>query len=205
MTHFFYQDYSFAKGYAGALLAGVDEVGRGPLVGSVVAAAVILDPEAEIAGLADSKRLSEKKRLLISDEIKSKALAWSIAEASVEEIDHLNILHASMLAMERAVKKLQPAAEFVLVDGSRIPKSLGVSAASVVKGDALAKCISAASIVAKVWRDADMQRLDSLYPQYGIGKHKGYPTKAHLQALQEHGPCAEHRKSFGPVSRLLNL
>lgn len=205
MTHFFYQDYSFAKGYSGALLAGVDEVGRGPLVGSVVAAAVILDPEAEIAGLADSKKLSEKKRLLISDEIKSKALAWSIAEASVEEIDHLNILHASMLAMERAVKKLQPAAEFVLVDGNRIPKSLGVNAASVVKGDALAKCISAASIVAKVWRDADMQRLDSLYPQYGIGKHKGYPTKAHLQALQEHGPCAEHRKSFGPVSRLLNL
>lgn len=205
MTHFFYQDYSFAKGYSGALLAGVDEVGRGPLVGSVVAAAVILDPEVEIAGLADSKKLSEKKRLLISDEIKSKALAWSIAEASVDEIDHLNILHASMLAMERAVKKLQPAAEFVLVDGNRIPKSLGVNAASVVKGDALAKCISAASIVAKVWRDADMQRLDSLYPQYGIGKHKGYPTKAHLQALQEHGPCAEHRKSFGPVSRLLNL
>lgn len=205
MNHFFAQDYGYAKGYSGARLAGVDEVGRGPLVGSVVAAAVILDPSAEITGLADSKKLSEKKRLLISDEIKSKALAWSIAEASVDEIDRLNILHASMLAMERAVKKLQPQAEFVLVDGNRIPSSLGVAGAAVVKGDALAKCISAASILAKVWRDADMQRLDSLYPQYGIGKHKGYPTKTHLEALQEHGPCAEHRKSFGPVSRLLNL
>ena len=202
--HFFHQDYSYAKGYSGFRLAGVDEVGRGPLVGSVVAAAVILDPDAEIIGLADSKKLSEKKRLLISDEIKSKALAWSIAEASVAEIDRLNILHASMLAMERAVKKLQPPAEFVLVDGNRVPPSLGVKAASVVKGDALAKCISAASILAKVWRDSDMQRLDSLYPQYGIGKHKGYPTKMHLEALQSHGPCPEHRKSFGPVSRLLN-
>lgn len=203
MTHFFYDDYSYAKGYSGSLLAGVDEVGRGPLVGSVVAAAVILDPEQEIYGLADSKKLSEKKRLLISDEIKSKALAWSIAEASVEEIDRLNILHASMLAMERAVKKLKPASEFVLVDGNRIPKSLGVRSTAVIKGDALAKCISAASILAKVWRDADMRRLDALYPQYGIAKHKGYPTKVHLQALIEHGPCAEHRKSFGPVSRLL--
>ncbi|KZZ14079.1 ribonuclease HII, partial [Oleiphilus sp. HI0079] len=175
----------------------------GPLVGSVVAAAVILDPEAEISGLADSKKLSEKKRLLISDEIKSKALAWSIAEASVEEIDRLNILHASMLAMERAVKKLEPAAEFVLVDGNRIPKSLEVDAAPVIKGDALAKSISAASILAKVWRDSDMQRLDSLYPEYGIGKHKGYPTKAHIEALEIYGPCKEHRKSFGPVARLL--
>ncbi|KZY61969.1 ribonuclease HII [Oleiphilus sp. HI0071] len=203
MSHFFQEDYVYAKGFVGNLLAGVDEVGRGPLVGSVVAAAVILDPEAEISGLADSKKLSEKKRLLISDEIKSKALAWSIAEASVEEIDRLNILHASMLAMERAVKKLEPAAEFVLVDGNRIPKSLEVDAAPVIKGDALAKSISAASILAKVWRDSDMQRLDSLYPEYGIGKHKGYPTKAHIEALEIYGPCKEHRKSFGPVARLL--
>jgi ribonuclease HII len=203
MSHFFFEDYSYAKGYQGALLAGVDEVGRGPLVGSVVAAAVILDPKQEISGLADSKKLSEKKRQLISDEIKTKALAWAIAEASVAEIDKLNILHASMLAMERAVKKLDPGAEYVLVDGNRIPKGLGISAASVVKGDALAKSISAASILAKVWRDTDMLRLDTLYPQYGIAKHKGYPTKAHLEALQRCGPSPEHRKSFGPVARLL--
>jgi ribonuclease HII len=203
MSHFFIEDYSYAKGYHGFLLAGVDEVGRGPLVGSVVAAAVILDPKLEISGLADSKKLSEKKRLLISDEIKAKALAWSIAEASVAEIDKLNILHASMLAMERAVKKLDPVAEFVLVDGNRIPKGLGIEAASVVKGDALAKCISAASILAKVWRDTDMQRLDIMYPQYGIAKHKGYPTKVHLEALEKFGPSPEHRRSFGPVARLL--
>lgn len=203
MSHFFFEDYSYAKGYQGAFLAGVDEVGRGPLVGSVVAAAVILDPRQEISGLADSKKLSEKKRQLISDEIKTKALAWAIAEASVAEIDKLNILHASMLAMERAVKKLDPGAEFVLVDGNRIPKGLGISAASVVKGDALVKSISAASILAKVWRDTDMLRLDTLYPQYGIAKHKGYPTKAHLEALQRCGPSPEHRKSFGPVARLL--
>lgn len=203
MSHFFFGDYSYAKGYQGLLLAGVDEVGRGPLVGSVVAAAVILDPKQEIIGLADSKKLSEKKRQLISDEIKTKALAWAIAEASVSEIDKLNILHASMLAMDRAVKKLDPGAEFVLVDGNRIPKELGVSAASVIKGDAVAKCISAASILAKVWRDTDMLRLDTLYPQYGIAKHKGYPTKAHLDALQLYGPSPEHRKTFGPVARLL--
>ena len=203
MSSFIDGDYDYAKGYRGSLLAGVDEVGRGPLIGSVVAAAVILDPANEIAGLADSKKLSEKKRLLISDEIKSKALAWSIAEASVEEIDRLNILHASMLAMERAVRNLTPVAEFVLVDGNRVPVGITVPSASVVKGDALAKCISAASILAKVWRDHDMIRLDGLYPQYGIAKHKGYPTKAHMEALLQHGPCAEHRKTFGPVARLL--
>lgn len=203
MTHFFEGDYEFARNYSGDFLAGVDEVGRGPLVGSVVAAAVILDPSAPIYGLADSKKLSEKKRLFLSDEIKSKALAWSIAEASIEEIDRLNILHASLLAMSRAVKSLKPLAEFVLIDGNRAPKDLSIPSQTVVKGDAVAKCISAASILAKVWRDNDMIRLDAEYPDYGIAKHKGYPTKAHLGALCQLGPSAVHRKSFGPVARLL--
>lgn len=203
MTHFFEGDYEYARNYSGDLLAGVDEVGRGPLVGSVVAAAVILDPAAPISGLADSKKLSEKKRLLLSDEIKSKALAWSISEASIEEIDRLNILHASLLAMSRAVKSLNPPAEFVLIDGNRAPKELSIPTQTVVKGDAVAKCISAASILAKVWRDNDMARLDAEYPGYGIAKHKGYPTKAHLSALSQLGPTAVHRKSFGPVARLL--
>lgn len=201
--HFFSSDYTYARGYQGALLAGVDEVGRGPLVGSVVAAAVILDPAQEIEGLADSKKLSEKKRLRLSDEIKAKALAWSISEASPKEIDSLNILHASMLAMERAVASLSIQPQFVLVDGNRVPAGIVVPANSVIKGDALAKCISAASIIAKVWRDNDMKRLDCAYPAYGFAKHKGYPTKAHFEALSVHGICPEHRKSFGPVKRLL--
>lgn len=204
MSCFFEDDYAFARGYRGGFLAGVDEVGRGPLVGSVVAAAVILDPDQPISGLADSKKLSEKKRLLLSDEIKSKALAWSIAEASIEEIDRLNILHASLLAMSRAVKTLSPTAEFVLVDGNRTPKELDAMCQTVVKGDAVAKCISAASILAKVWRDNDMVRLDAEFPGYGIAKHKGYPTPAHLSALQRLGPTAAHRKSFGPVARILS-
>ena len=194
MSCFFEDDYAFARGYRGGFLAGVDEVGRGPLVGSVVAAAVILDPDQPISGLADSKKLSEKKRLLLSDEIKSKALAWSIAEASIEEIDRLS----------RAVKTLSPTAEFVLVDGNRTPKELDAMCQTVVKGDAVAKCISAASILAKVWRDNDMVRLDAEFPGYGIAKHKGYPTPAHLSALQRLGPTAAHRKSFGPVARILS-
>lgn len=196
-------DYQFSSGYDGILLAGVDEVGRGPLIGSVVAAAVILDPNQEIEGLADSKKLSEKKRLRLSDEIKAKALAWNVAEASVSEIDSLNILHASLLAMARAVSGLSPKAEYVLVDGNRIPPRLSVPASAVVKGDAKAKCISAASIIAKVWRDKDMERLDAIYPQYGLAQHKGYPTAAHLDALYKYGPCTEHRKSFKPVAKLL--
>ncbi|WP_068503353.1 ribonuclease HII, partial [Oleiphilus sp. HI0067] len=173
-------------------------------VGSVVAAAVILDPDQEIEGLADSKKLSEKKRTKLADEIKSKALAWSIAEASPAEIDELNILHASMLAMERAVNSLSVRPEHLLVDGNRVPKGLNCSASPLIKGDALAKCISAASILAKVWRDADMVRLDACYPQYGFAKHKGYPTKAHFLALDQHGVCPEHRKSFAPVAKLLH-
>jgi len=204
MECFFRDDFQYAKGYSGQLLAGVDEVGRGPLVGSVVAAAVILDPDQEIEGLADSKKLSEKKRTKLADEIKSKALAWSIAEASPAEIDELNILHASMLAMERAVNSLSVRPEHVLVDGNRVPKGLNCSASPLIKGDALAKCISAASILAKVWRDADMVRLDACYPQYGFAKHKGYPTKAHFLALDQHGVCPEHRKSFAPVAKLLH-
>ncbi|MCH2159446.1 MAG: ribonuclease HII [Oleiphilaceae bacterium] len=204
MECFFRDDFQYAKGYSGQLLAGVDEVGRGPLVGSVVAAAVILDPDQEIEGLADSKKLSEKKRTKLADEIKSKALAWSIAEASPAEIDELNILHASMLAMERAVNSLSIRPEHVLVDGNRVPKGLNCSASPLIKGDALAKCISAASILAKVWRDADMVRLDACYPQYGFAKHKGYPTKAHFLALDQHGVCPEHRKSFAPVAKLLH-
>ncbi|KZX74337.1 ribonuclease HII [Oleiphilus sp. HI0009] len=204
MECFFRDDFQYAKGYSGQLLAGVDEVGRGPLVGSVVAAAVILDPDQEIEGLADSKKLSEKKRTKLADEIKSKALAWSIAEASPAEIDELNILHASMLAMERAVNSLSVRPEHLLVDGNRVPKGLNCSASPLIKGDALAKCISAASILAKVWRDADMVRLDACYPQYGFAKHKGYPTKAHFLALDQHGVCPEHRKSFAPVAKLLH-
>jgi len=202
--HFFSGDYAFTVGYEGQLLAGVDEVGRGPLVGSVVAAAVILDPDKEIEGLADSKKLSEKKRLRLSDEIKANALAWSISEASPAEIDKLNILHASMLAMERAVATLAMQPEYVLVDGNRIPSGIHQRASAVVKGDALAKCISAASILAKVWRDNDMKRLDCQHPQYGFAKHKGYPTKAHFEALSKYGICSEHRRSFSPVKRILD-
>ena len=179
-------------------LCGVDEAGRGPLCGPVVAAAVILDPARPIAGLADSKKLSEKRREQLAIEIREKALAWCIAEASVEEIDRLNILHATMLSMQRAVAGLALVPDRVRVDGNRCPR-LEVPCEAVVKGDSLVAEISAASILAKTARDAQLLELDKLYPQYGLAGHKGYPTAAHLAALRAHGACDIYRKSFGPV------
>lgn len=186
------------------LIAGVDEVGRGPLVGAVVTAAVILDPACPIVGLADSKKLSEKKRLALFEEIKEKALAWSLGRAEPHEIDELNILHATMLAMQRAVAGLPISPEFVLIDGNRCP-ALPMPAQAVVKGDSKVAEISAASILAKVTRDREMAELDAQYPQYGFAKHKGYPTADHLRLLAEHGAIAEHRRSFAPVKRALGL
>ena len=184
------------------LIAGVDEVGRGPLVGAVVTAAVILDPKNPIIGLTDSKKLSEKKRLLLAEEIKQKALAWSLGRAEAHEIDELNILHATMLAMQRAVKSLKIRPHFVLVDGNRLP-ALDIPARAVVKGDLLVAEISAASILAKVARDQEMRELDQQFPQYEFAKHKGYPTKLHLQKLAELGALPQHRRSFAPVRKLL--
>ena len=185
-------------------IAGVDEVGRGPLVGAVVTAAVILDPNNPIEGLTDSKKLTEKKRNLLFDEIKEKALAWSLGRCEPEEIDQLNILQATMVAMQRAVAGLSVKPDFVLVDGNRIPE-LPMAAQAVVKGDLRVAEISAASILAKVTRDREMEVLDAEYPQYGFAKHKGYPTKAHFEALAEHGAIEQHRKSFKPVKRILGL
>lgn len=185
--------------------AGTDEVGRGPLVGNVVAAAVILDPSVKIEGLTDSKKLSEKKREALFPIIMEKALAIGIGEASPAEIDEINILWASMLAMERAVANLKIEPNMVLVDGNRIPKNLGILAISVVKGDARVEEISAASIVAKVIRDRQLIELDQKYPQYGFASHKGYPTAAHLEAINKYGLLPEYRKSFGPVKKLLGL
>ncbi|BDH47026.1 ribonuclease HII [Salmonella enterica subsp. enterica serovar Choleraesuis] len=186
------------------LVAGVDEVGRGPLVGAVVTAAVILDPAKPIVGLADSKALSEKRRLALYDEILEKALAWSLGRAEPEEIDTLNILHATMLAMQRAVAGLHIAPEYVLIDGNRCP-ALPMPSMAVVKGDSRVAEISAASIVAKVTRDREMAELDLAFPQYGFAKHKGYPTALHLEKLSEHGATIHHRRSFGPVKRILDL
>ncbi len=186
------------------LIAGVDEVGRGPLVGAVVTAAVILDPNNPIEGLADSKNLSEKKRLLLAEEIKAKALCWSLGRAEPEEIDQLNILHATMLAMQRAVAGLNIQPDFVLVDGNRIP-TLPMPAQAVIKGDSLVAEISAASILAKVARDQEMDELDKQYPEYGFAKHKGYPTKLHFEKLEQFGATPFHRKSFAPVKKILGL
>ena len=186
-------------------IAGVDEVGRGPLVGDVVTAAVILDPNKPIAGLADSKKLSDKKRQLLAAEIKEKALCYAIGRCSPTEIDELNILHATMLAMSRAVEDLSVKPEFVFIDGNRVPSQLTVPAQAVVKGDSLVEEISAASILAKVARDEEMIELDKRYPDYGFAGHKGYPTKAHFAALEQYGAIAEHRKSFKPVQRILAL
>lgn len=182
------------------VIAGVDEAGRGPLAGSVVAAAVILDPENPIAGLNDSKKLSEKKRQLLYGEIQKKSLAWSIAEASVPEIDRLNILHASMLAMKRAVETLELLPTMVLVDGNRIPE-IRMDCRAIVGGDALEPAISAASILAKVFRDQQMLEYHRQYPRYGFDRHKGYPTKLHREMLRIHGPTEIHRKSFAPVQQ----
>ncbi|WP_369308471.1 ribonuclease HII [Providencia rettgeri] len=185
------------------LIAGVDEVGRGPLVGAVVTAAVILDPNNPIAGLTDSKKLTEKKREKLFEEIKEKALCWCIGRAEPEEIDKINILHATMLAMQRAVAGLSIAPEFVLIDGNRCPE-LPMPSQAVVKGDSLVQEISAASILAKVVRDREMVELDKAFPEYGFAKHKGYPTAYHLEKLAQYGATEFHRKSFAPVRRALD-
>lgn len=186
------------------LIAGVDEVGRGPLVGAVVTAAVILDPANPIQGLMDSKKLTEKKRNVLYDEIKEKALCWAIGRAEPEEIDKLNILWATMKAMERAVAGLSITPDMVLVDGNRCP-NLPMASQAVIKGDSLVQEISAASILAKVTRDREMEQLDKLYPDYGFAKHKGYPTAFHMEKLASLGATPYHRKSFAPVKRALNL
>ncbi|MFW2455538.1 ribonuclease HII [Methyloversatilis discipulorum] len=182
-------------------IAGVDEAGRGPLCGPVYAAAVILDPARPIDGLNDSKKLSEKKREALAPLIRERALAWAVGIATVEEIDRLNILHATMLAMRRAVEGLAVPPDQVLVDGNRIPPGLTVPARAIVGGDASEAAISAASILAKTGRDHEMMALAALYPQYGIAKHKGYPTAEHLAALRAHGPSPIHRRSFAPVAQ----
>ena len=196
--------------FSTGLIAGVDEVGRGPLVGDVVTAAVILDPSKPISGLNDSKKLSEKRREALFDEICDKALCYQVGRASPAEIDELNILHATMLAMQRAVAGLNIAPELVLVDGNRSPifvahNGAGLTSHSIIKGDGLIASISAASIIAKVTRDREMDVLDAAYPQYGFAKHKGYPTKAHFEAIAEHGVFDQYRKSFKPVKALLGL
>ena len=193
----------FASAYRGDLLAGVDEVGRGPLAGDVVAAAVILDPQSPIEGLRDSKKLSEARRVELAVEIRERATAWALGRASVAEIDEINILQASLLAMRRAVEGLDPAPEYVLVDGNRLPQWPWRSE-PVVKGDDRVPEIAAASILAKVQRDSEMIEADRCYPGYGLAGHKGYPTRAHLQALAELGVTPIHRKSFGPVRELLS-
>jgi len=193
--------------FSTGLVAGVDEVGRGPLVGDVVTAAVILDPNRPIAGLNDSKKLTEKRREALFDEICEKALSYHVGRATPAEIDELNILHATMLAMQRAVSGLKLTPALVLVDGNRSPAfnhaGQTLSSHSIIKGDGLIASISAASIIAKVTRDREMDALDAAYPQYGFAKHKGYPTKAHFEAIAEHGVFDQYRKSFKPVKALL--
>ena len=187
---------------APGLVAGVDEAGRGPLAGPVVAAAVILDELQPIAGLGDSKTIAPRRRERLFDEIRAKALCVSIAEASVDEIDALNILQATMLAMRRAVEGLRLAPKYVLVDGNRLPP-LKMPAEAIVKGDAKVAAISAASILAKVQRDRLCEALHERWPAYGFDGHKGYPTAAHLEALRRHGACPAHRRSFAPVRAVL--
>lgn len=182
------------------LIAGVDEVGRGPLAGDVVAAAVILPEHHNIEGLNDSKKISEKKRELLFEQINNEALAVSIARASVVEIDEINILQASLLAMKRAVDRLGSAPDFVQVDGNKLPE-WNYESEAIVGGDGSIACISAASIIAKVTRDREMIVLDQKYPGYGFAGHKGYPTKVHMQALAELGPCEIHRRSYAPVKK----
>lgn len=185
------------------LHAGVDEAGRGPLVGSVFAAAVILPPDHNLPGLTDSKKLSEKKRDLLAAMIKEQALAWCVAAAAPDEIAEFNILHATMRAMKRAVQGLALRPHHVWIDGNRVPPDLGVSAEAVVKGDSKIIEISAASVLAKTARDAEMYALAERYPQYGFHQHKGYGTAQHLAALQQYGVLPEHRRDFAPVKNLL--
>ncbi|WP_460537096.1 ribonuclease HII [Chitinimonas naiadis] len=185
------------------MVCGVDEAGRGPLAGSVFAAAVILGDDHGIVGLADSKVLKAERREALSDLIKAQSLAWSIAYATVAEIDKLNILQATMLAMRRAVEGLARQPHEALIDGNRVPTGLSCQGRAIVRGDASEPAISAASILAKVARDAELLELDKIHPGYGFAIHKGYPTPAHLAALSELGPCRAHRQSFGPVKALL--
>ncbi|HUG59706.1 MAG TPA: ribonuclease HII [Candidimonas sp.] len=184
-------------------VAGIDEAGRGPLAGPVYAAAVILDPAKVINGLADSKKLTAQRRDALAIEIRTHALAWCVASASVEEIDSLNILQATMLAMRRACEGLSLMPGRALIDGNRIPQGLSCPAEAIVKGDATVAAISAASILAKTARDADCMALHESYPQYAFDQHKGYGTALHLARLEMHGPCPAHRRSFAPVRRLL--
>ncbi|TKF20708.1 ribonuclease HII [Vibrio genomosp. F6] len=195
-------EFEYPTGYS--LVAGIDEVGRGPLVGDVVTAAVILDPNNPIEGLTDSKKLSEKKRLALYPEIKEKALAWAVGRCSPEEIDQFNILQATMVAMQRAIEGLAIQPDLALIDGNRVP-TLSMDAIAVVKGDLRVQEISAASIIAKVVRDQEMEDLDKLHPEFGFAQHKGYPTKAHFAAIEQHGVIDQHRKSFKPVKRALGI
>ncbi|MEM7565236.1 MAG: ribonuclease HII [Pseudomonadota bacterium] len=185
------------------LVAGIDEAGRGPLAGSVVAAAVILDTNHPIDGLTDSKKLSSTRRNQFETLIKDKARAWAIAESSAEEVDKINILQASLLAMKRALLKLPIKPDNVLIDGNRLPQVDGFQMRAIVKGDLTEPCISAASILAKQYRDRQMLELDNLYPQYQFARHKGYPTELHRQLIREHGVSPVHRRSFKPVRELL--
>lgn len=201
-SKYFIAEQTTLKWDISGLVAGVDEAGRGPLAGPVVAAAVILDDLKPIKGLADSKKLSALRREKLFDEIRAKALCFSIASASVEEIDQLNILQATMLAMRRAVNGLRLKPNMVLVDGNRLP-IIDIRAEAIVKGDSLVPAISAASILAKVHRDRWCAEVDLVYPQYGFAGHKGYGTAVHLAALKSHGACPEHRKTFKPVTEVL--
>ena len=191
------------KAYLNARWAGVDEVGRGPLIGSVVTAAVILPDDFNLPGLTDSKKLSEKRRLALFKQIQQQAVAWCVAEATAAEVDALNVLQASLLAMHRAVEGLSVQPEGVWVDGNRCPQGLTMPCKAIVKGDLTVPAISAASILAKVARDAQMQALHELYPHYGFDQHKGYPTKAHFSVLAQYGALPEHRRSFAPVQAVL--
>ena len=186
------------------LLAGTDEAGRGPLAGNVVAAAVVLDPDVPIAGLDDSKKLSEKKRQLLADEIKHNALSWSVISISPQQIDEMNILQASLYAMRTAVETLDTRPDHVFVDGDKVLPDCFCQTTAIIKGDSRVAEISAASILAKVERDMQMLRLHEQYPEYGFDKHKGYPTKAHREVLIQIGPCPEHRRSYAPVREALS-
>ena len=183
-------------------IAGVDEAGRGPLAGPVIAGAVILDPDKPIEGLRDSKRLSASRRDELFDQIRERALAWAVGRAEVEEIDRINILQATMLAMSRAVEALQPSADHALIDGNRCP-DLSCTSRAIIKGDSKVPAISAASIMAKVTRDREMLDLDRRYPGYGLAQHKGYPSKAHIEALESLGVTPVHRRSYAPVRRII--
>lgn len=198
------EDFLMQLNYYAQIICGVDEAGRGPLAGAVYAAAVILDPHQPLTGLRDSKKLSEARRDQLAPQIKQTALAWCVAQASVQEIDQLNILQATMLAMQRAVEGLKLRPELVLVDGNRCPV-MSITARAIIKGDDKVEAISAASILAKTARDADLMALHETYPEYAFDRHKGYPTALHLARLREHGVSPVHRLTFAPVRALLTM